>query len=159
MRADSGTFPRELLPLCSSPVQLVLIACSPLLHPCTYVCVHTHKVSILSGEKYIHLHTFAQTQSVFSGELIHALIHVCLHTVGILSGATTELIAGAVGADCIWTFAAFLGSVSVVEEVKWLWFFIMIGALVVVGHHLVVLFKASAEAKGGDHAQLYSKVI
>lgn len=45
------------------------------------------------------------------------------------------------------------------SEVKWLWFFIMIGALVVVAHHIAVLFKASAEAKGGEIAQLYNKVF
>jgi hypothetical protein len=78
--------------------------------------------------------------------------------VGILSGAPTELIAGAIGADLAWVGSAFLGAISVVSEVKWLWFIIQVGAFVIVAHHLIVLFKAAAEAKGGEIAQLYGKV-
>jgi bacteriorhodopsin len=77
---------------------------------------------------------------------------------GILSGAPTELIAGAIGADLAWVGSAFLGAISVVSEVKWLWFIIQVGAFVIVAHHLIVLFKAAAEAKGGEIAQLYGKV-
>lgn len=44
------------------------------------------------------------------------------------------------------------------SQVKWLWFIIQVGAFVIVAHHLIVLFKAAAEAKGGEIAQLYGKV-
>jgi len=55
-------------------------------------------------------------------------------------------------------FALYMGSVSTVTTVKWLWFLINIGALGGVLVHLARIFKAGADAKGGEVAQLYGKV-
>jgi hypothetical protein len=52
-------------------------------------------------------------------------------------------------------FAQYMGSVSTVTTVKWLWFLINVGALAGVLVHLARIFKASADAKGGEVAQLY----
>jgi len=52
-------------------------------------------------------------------------------------------------------FAGYIGSVSTIHTVKWLWFLIYIAALAGVVFHLVRFFKASADAKGGDLAMLY----
>ena len=52
-------------------------------------------------------------------------------------------------------FAQYMGSISTVSTVKWLWFLINIGALAGVLIHLARVFKAGADAKGGEVAQLY----
>ena len=48
-----------------------------------------------------------------------------------------------------------MGSVSTVTTVKWLWFIINLAALGGVLIHLARIFKAGADAKGGEVAQLY----
>jgi hypothetical protein len=48
-----------------------------------------------------------------------------------------------------------MGSISTVSTVKWLWFLINIAALAGVLIHLARVFKAGADAKGGEVAQLY----
>ena len=52
-------------------------------------------------------------------------------------------------------FAQYMGSVSTVTTVKWLWFIIDLAALAGVMMHLARIFKAGADAKGGEVAQLY----
>ena len=52
-------------------------------------------------------------------------------------------------------FAQYMGSVSTVSAVKWLWFLINVSALAGVLVHLARVFKAGADAKGGEVAQLY----
>jgi bacteriorhodopsin len=52
-------------------------------------------------------------------------------------------------------FAQYMGSVSTVTTVKWLWFMINLAALGGVLMHLARIFKAGADAKGGEVAQLY----
>jgi len=127
---------------------------------CTaYICgfASVAYLAMLSGQGWL---ATSECRQFFYARYIDYFVttNITILLLGILSGASTELIAGAVGADCVWILAAFLGSVSYVQEVKWLWFFIMVAALVVVAHHIAVLFKATAEAKGGDIAQLYGKL-
>jgi len=55
-------------------------------------------------------------------------------------------------------FAQYMGSVSTVTTVKWLWFLINVGALAGVLMHLARIFKAGADAKGGEVAQLYGEL-
>ena len=54
--------------------------------------------------------------------------------------------------------ASFLGTVSVVTSVKWVWFLISLAGLAGVLSHFGTVFKKSAEVKGADLAQLYGKV-
>uniref|UniRef100_A0A6U4PPW4 Rhodopsin n=2 Tax=Hemiselmis andersenii TaxID=464988 RepID=A0A6U4PPW4_HEMAN len=128
---------------------------------CTsYICgfAAISYLGMLSGQGW--LATTGCRQFFYARYIDYAITtNITILLLGLLSGASTELIAGAVGADFAWIGAAFLGSVSVVSEVKWLWFFINIGALIIVSHHIVVLFKAAAEAKGGEVAQLYGKLV
>jgi bacteriorhodopsin len=51
-----------------------------------------------------------------------------------------------------------MGSVSVVTTVKWFWFLIGLAALFAVLVHFAQTFKAYADAKGGEIAQLYGKL-
>lgn len=55
-------------------------------------------------------------------------------------------------------FAQYMGSVSTVTTVKWIWFLINIAALGGVLMHLARIFKAGADAKGGEVAQLYGEL-
>ena len=52
-------------------------------------------------------------------------------------------------------FAQYMGSVSSVTSVKWLWFVISIAGLAGVLVHLARVFKTSADAKGGEFSLLY----
>ena len=52
-----------------------------------------------------------------------------------------------------------MGSVSTVSAVKWLWFLINVTALAGVLVHLARVFKAGADAKGGEVAQLYGEIM
>lgn len=56
-------------------------------------------------------------------------------------------------------FAQYMGSVSTVSAVKWLWFLINVTALAGVLVHLARVFKAGADAKGGEVAQLYGEIM
>lgn len=51
-----------------------------------------------------------------------------------------------------------MGSVSVVTTVKWFWFLIGLAALFAVVVHFAQVFKAYADAKGGELSQLYGKL-
>ena len=48
-----------------------------------------------------------------------------------------------------------MGSVSTVTTVKWLWFILNLAGLAGVLAHLARVFKAGADSKGGEVAQLY----
>ena len=54
--------------------------------------------------------------------------------------------------------AGYMGAVSVVTTVKWFWFLIGLAALFAVIVHFAQVFKAYADAKGGELSQLYGKL-
>lgn len=56
-------------------------------------------------------------------------------------------------------FSLYMGSVSTISAVKWLWFLISIGALAGYLLHVARIFKASADVKGGEVAQLYGRFL
>lgn len=58
----------------------------------------------------------------------------------------------------IYVAAGYMGSVSVVTTVKWFWFLIGLAALFAVVVHFAQVFKAYADAKGGEVSQLYGKL-
>ena len=58
----------------------------------------------------------------------------------------------------IYVAAGYMGSVSVVTTVKWFWFLLGLAALFAVVVHFAQVFKAYADAKGGERSQVYGKV-
>lgn len=58
----------------------------------------------------------------------------------------------------IYIGSGYMGSVSVVTTVKWFWFLIGLAALFAVIVHFAQVFKAYADAKGGELSQLYGKL-
>lgn len=76
---------------------------------------------------------------------------------GQVAGAGMDVIFGAVGANVIYLFSLYMGSVSVVTTVKWFWFLVGVCALFGVIVHFAQVFKAAADAKGSDIAALYGK--
>lgn len=56
----------------------------------------------------------------------------------------------------IQNFAMYIGAISVLSEVKWMWFIITLAGLAGVLLHLSKVFKSAADAKGGAAAELFS---
>merc|ERR1712216_901220 len=77
---------------------------------------------------------------------------------GQIAGCEWTVIFGAIGSQLIQLFAQYMGSVSTVTTVKWLWFILNLAGLAGVLAHLARVFKAGADSKGGEVAQLYGKV-
>ena len=78
---------------------------------------------------------------------------------GTIAGSDWTVILGAIGAQLIQLFSMYMGSVSTISAVKWLWFLISIGALAGYLLHVARIFKASADVKGGEVAQLYGRFL
>jgi len=77
---------------------------------------------------------------------------------GQVANAGNDVIFGACGANAIYVASGYMGSVSVVTTVKWFWFLIGLAALFAVIVHFAQVFKAYADAKGGELSQLYGKL-
>mmetsp|Transcript_22838 Transcript_22838/g.16163 ORF Transcript_22838/g.16163 Transcript_22838/m.16163 type:complete len:160 (+) Transcript_22838:1-480(+) len=77
---------------------------------------------------------------------------------GLVANAEWVTILGAVGANIIQNFAMYIGAISVLSEVKWMWFIITLAGLAGVLLHLSKVFKSAADAKGGAAAELFTKV-
>mmetsp|Transcript_2614 Transcript_2614/g.4211 ORF Transcript_2614/g.4211 Transcript_2614/m.4211 type:complete len:204 (-) Transcript_2614:207-818(-) len=77
---------------------------------------------------------------------------------GQVASAGMDVIFGAAGANLIYLCSLYMGSVSVVTTVKWFWFLIGLVALFAVVVHFAQIYKAAADARGGEAAQLYGKV-
>ncbi len=58
----------------------------------------------------------------------------------------------------IFVAAAFFGTISVVTDVKWLWFLISVLGLVGALVHFSKIFKEASDAKGSEIVQLYGKI-
>eukprot|EP00961_Rhodomonas_salina_P139716 1880233-Rhodomonas_salina.1 len=59
----------------------------------------------------------------------------------------------------IQNFAMYIGAISVLSEVKWMWFIITLAGLAGVLLHLSKVFKSAADAKGGAAAELFSTML
>merc|ERR1711865_379245 len=125
----------------------------------TYICgfAAMSYFAMLSGQGWTAV---SGCRQFFYARYLDWMITFPLITIllGQIAGCEWTVIFGAIGAQLIQLFAQYMGSVSTVTTVKWLWFLINIGALAGVLVHLARIFKAGADAKGGEVAQLYGKV-
>merc|ERR1711865_243978 len=126
---------------------------------CIYICgfAAMSYFAMLSGQGWTAV---SGCRQFFYARYLDWMITFPLITIllGQIAGCEWTVIFGAIGARLIQLFAQYMGSVSTVTTVKWLWFLINIGALAGVLVHLARIFKAGADAKGGEVAQLYGKV-
>lgn len=113
--------------------------------------------AMLSGQGWT---TVAGCRQFFFARYLDWAITFPLLTVllGTVAGAEWVTIYGAIGAQEIQLFAQYIGAISTVMSVKWIWFLISLAALAGAVYHVVAIFKGSADAKGGDVAAVYSKV-
>jgi len=131
----------------------------PISYLCIYICgfAAMSYFAMLSGQGWTAV---AGCRQFFYARYIDWMITFPLITImlGFIAGSEWSTIFGAIGAQLIQLFAQYMGSVSTVTTVKWLWFIIDLAALAGVMMHLARIFKAGADAKGGEVAQLYGKV-
>ncbi|KAJ1492190.1 hypothetical protein T484DRAFT_1611851, partial [Baffinella frigidus] len=113
--------------------------------------------AMLSGQGWT---TVAGCRQFFYARYLDWAITFPLMTLllGVVAGVDMVCIFGAIGAQEIQLFAQYIGAISTVMSVKWMWFLISLTALAGAVYHIVQVFKASADAKGGEVAALYGKV-
>lgn len=78
---------------------------------------------------------------------------------GLIAGADTTDIVGAVSGIVIWVATTYMASISVAQEVKWCWFLFSLVGLAAYVLSLVITFKKTAEARSEGIATLYTKMV
>ena len=125
----------------------------------TYVCGFAAMAyfAMLSGQGWTAI---AGCRQFFYARYADWIVTTSLLVVllGQVANASNDVIFGAAGANAIYIACGYMGSVSVVTTVKWFWFLIGLGALFAVIVHFAQVFKAFADAKGGERAQIYGKI-
>jgi len=78
---------------------------------------------------------------------------------GLIAGAETTDIVGAVAGNVMWVASTYMASISVAQEVKWCWFILSLCGLAAYVLSLVRTFKVAAEARSEGVSQLYTKMV
>lgn len=73
---------------------------------------------------------------------------------GLIAGAETTDIVGAVSGNVMWVVCTYMASISVAQEVKWCWFILSLFGLAAYILSLARTFKLAAEARSEGISQV-----